>query len=910
MLNARRRTYFTATLGLCALLPSLALAQNAPSDVAEAPEAPPPTEAAETGAKNVVVPPELIESPPLDYPLAAVAYESEGTVGIRLTVNKDGSVSDPEVIQSANPILDAAALKASLLLKFKPAVINGEVKAARIALPFEYRLPKPEAQSSPTDAEATLGNLTGQLWIRGTDIPLSGAKVKIEDEAGNQLELLSDAEGRFAFNDLTPGSYQVRSNVEGYLPLTQQESVSAGTETALVYRLSPRSDAIEVVVEGERPPREVTRRTIERREIQRIPGTSGDALRSIQSLPGVARPPGLAGLLIVRGSAPGDTQTFIDGSNVPLIYHFGGLSSVVPTEMLERIDFYPGNFSVQYGRGRGGIVDVGIRAPNTDCYGKGGAPLDKKGCYHGMAQVDLIDGRLMLSGPIPGADDWSFAAAGRRSWLDAWLKPVLEQAGTSVTSAPVYYDYQLVVERNKGPNDRLSFRFFGSSDRFESIITTPSATDPGFGGDLSLGTSFYRGQVYYKKKLTSEATFTGMLAAGKQVLDFKLGGSLDFQIESFPIEMRSELSYKLHPTVTVNTGLDFEITPFDVFVRAPPPTRPGEPSQGPLATQTPRESQAKGTSFRPAWYGDLEWQPSRRLRVVPGLRIDYARDTELADFSPRANFRYSLVEPEDGFWFGQPLKTVLKGGIGKFAQPPEFQETDEVFGTPGLQSNDSIHYSLGFEQGITEQIEWGVEGFYKDFYNSVARTPNEQGVFTYQNDGSGDVIGMESLLKYKPDEKFFGWVAYTLSRSRRRDCPTCDTRLFQYDQTHNVIILGSYRLGGGWELGARFRIVSGPLVTPTAQPPALPGIFSGDAGSYIAVQGEPFSQRLPLFHQMDLRLDKRWQFDWWQLSAYLDVQNVYNNAAYEALSYNYDFSQQAYQTGLPILPSIGIRGEF
>jgi hypothetical protein len=71
-----------------------------------------------------------------------------------------------------------------------------------------------------------------------------------------------------------------------------------------------------------------------------------------------------------------------------------------------------------------------------------------------------------------------------------------------------------------------------------------------------------------------------------------------------------------------------------------------------------------------------------------------------------------------------------------------------------------------------------------------------------------------------------------------------------------------------------------------------------------------FSERLPLFHQLDLRVDKRWQFKDWRLSAYLDVQNVYNNPAVEAIVYNYDFSQQAFQTGLPILPSIGLRGEF
>jgi hypothetical protein len=59
-----------------------------------------------------------------------------------------------------------------------------------------------------------------------------------------------------------------------------------------------------------------------------------------------------------------------------------------------------------------------------------------------------------------------------------------------------------------------------------------------------------------------------------------------------------------------------------------------------------------------------------------------------------------------------------------------------------------------------------------------------------------------------------------------------------------------------------------------------------------------------------LRLDKRWQFRAWRLSAYLDIYNVYNNAAIEGTSYDFNYAHQVYQTGVPFLPSIGARGEF
>jgi hypothetical protein len=192
----------------------------------------------------------------------------------------------------------------------------------------------------------------------------------------------------------------------------------------------------------------------------------------------------------------------------------------------------------------------------------------------------------------------------------------------------------------------------------------------------------------------------------------------------------------------------------------------------------------------------------------------------------------------------------------------------------------------------------------------VSREPAANGGFVYNNAGSGYVVGMETLLKYKPDSRFFGWLAYTLSRSIRRDSPDSPEHLFDFDQTHNLIVLGSYRLGRGWEVGARFRIVSGSLYTPVLEPPALPALYVADAGTYVPIQGKPNSKRLPLFHQLDFRIDKRWQFRVWRLSAYLDVQNVYNNAAVEGVVYNYNFSQRVYQTGLPILPSIGLRAEF
>jgi hypothetical protein len=201
------------------------------------------------------------------------------------------------------------------------------------------------------------------------------------------------------------------------------------------------------------------------------------------------------------------------------------------------------------------------------------------------------------------------------------------------------------------------------------------------------------------------------------------------------------------------------------------------------------------------------------------------------------------------------------------------------------------------------------EGFYKDLSKLITPVRTASGT-EYANQGTGSVIGLETLLQLKPGDRFFGWVAYTLSRSVRRNAPEEAEYLFQFDETHNMTALGSYELGRGWTFGARFRLISGRMQTPVVRPPNLPALYSSDASSYTRLSGDPFSQRLPLVHQLDLRVEKAWQYEAWRFLVYMDLYNAYNNPPVEGIQYNYNFSEQVFATGVPILPSLGVQGEF
>ncbi len=842
-----------------------------------------------TSAGPVVVAPKIKTYVEPVYPPERLAKGEKADVVVELVLDATGKVTNAKIVLSGGDDFDAAALAAARQLLFEPATSDGKPIPAKIAK-YRFRFDFKEVPKEPTPGPTTKPEVPSapSISISGklktpTEEPIAGAVVVAAASNGTKVQAVTDASGTFLFADLPDGKYELHVEVPGFAPFVADETVKKGIVTEVVYRPSLADGGIDIVVKGEKPPREVVKRVLEQREISRIPGTNGDALRAIQNLPGVARPPGFAGLLIIRGSAPTDTNVFIDGTLVPLVYHFGGLSSVVPTEVVEKFDFYPGNFGTEYGRVMGGIVDVALRSPT------------KEGA-HGLIQFDIIDGRILAEGAIDSKT--RFLVAGRRSWVDVWLKPVLEKTGTGVSTAPVYYDYQLMLERDLDAKTTARLAFFGSDDRLAITLNTPSSADPAAGGDISAHTGFFRLQGRTDTLLTKDTHWINTVAYGRDVIDFTIGDYF-FRLNSHPITYRSDLRTKLSKEIAVIGGVDFLWNPFDVTLHFPPPPQPGE-AAGPFFARPAPTLSTSSSLFRPAIYGLLELSPTKVLKFLPGVRLDYAKDSQQWNLSPRVAMFLDIV-PEFP-------KTTLKAAAGVFFQPPQPQESISPFGTPGLKNNRAIHYDVGAVQQLTKQVDITVDGFYKDLSDLVVRKSSASTTasgITYTNDGIGRVLGLEVLLKYKPDDRFFGWLAYTLSHSQRRDTAGAPWRNAQYDQTHIFTILGSYRLGRGWELGARWRYVSGSMFTPNHG-----GVSDFDAGSYAPIPSYPaFGERLPAFHQGDIRVDKVWKFSSWKLSAYLDVQNVYNHANPEGVRYNYNYSQRDIITGLPIIPNLGIRGE-
>jgi hypothetical protein len=161
------------------------------------------------------------------------------------------------------------------------------------------------------------------------------------------------------------------------------------------------------------------------------------------------------------------------------------------------------------------------------------------------------------------------------------------------------------------------------------------------------------------------------------------------------------------------------------------------------------------------------------------------------------------------------------------------------------------------------------------------------------------------LLRHALSSHFFGWVAYSLSRTERDFQGGTAWGVSQFDQPHNLVVVASYQFPLDVVVGLKLRYTSGPLNRPvTAVVHDLNGNY------YFPIQNATYSRRLPDFFQLDLRVDKRFVFQDWMLSLYLDVQSVTFHSNVEGVTSSYDYSQQAFLKGLPILPVLGVRAEW
>ena len=867
--------------------------------------------------------PELVKFVEAPYPPEAEAAGLEGTVVLAIDVDTEGLVERVELLEPAGHGFDEAAMNAAAGFVFTPAEA-GELGPVPVRITYRYRFVL-AVQETTTATVATQTataaveevpeevlpiNLSGRVIEAGarSPVPYAIVEVSVATATITTTSTQTDENGRFAFRGVPPGHHVVTVVAPFFARLDTKERVRENEAVEVLYYLTRESrDPYEVIVQAKRSRKEVARRILKFEEIERLPGTQGDAIRVVQNLPGVSRAPFGIGLLVVRGAPPQDTGVFLDGHRLPILFHFGGLgglTSVINSRMLEDISFSPGGFSPSQGRASAGIIELESRFAATDR-------------VHGEAVVDIAGASVFLEGPVSrDPNDGAFTVALRRSYVDGVLAGVVSALDAAATIAPRYYDYQVRYDRPIGGDSRrmLTLLAYGSDDELILLGSTTQAS--GTPDGTQSRTFFHRfnpsftyrpdGKTWFRISPIAGYDFTNTQTSGDPS-----GNNLRFELNNVNFGLRVDGRMPLAEWIDIEAGGDILYFFFNTDSELPvlPMTRD---FPGPIPTDTAtRRDQVTVPAVLGSMYTQLEIRPIEGLRILPGLRFDlygFDADSEIfvdprlvegrtfVGFDPRLTARYDFSDD-----------LAIKGQAGLYQQPPL---PTQLFINPDLPLIPAQQYSGGFEVQLIDQLRLDVVGFYR-FQDQVPRfTPDTEVVdgnvrlVGFREDGQRRSYGAEFFLKLDKRWGLFGWIAYTLSKSEfRRIDEEWQTNLF-FDQTHALTVVASYDLGLNWTVSARFRYFTGGGLPRTAY-----RWYDADRDQY-ARELDIELRRAPAFHQFDVRIDKRWTFDSWYLEAYLDVQNVYNQTNTEVFVPTFDFKGEVAIPSLPIFPIIGFKGVF
>jgi len=695
--------------------------------------------------------------------------------------------------------------------------------------------------------------------VDGHGTVVRGAVVSVE---GSTATVKTDAKGEYTI-DAAPGASL----------LVLADGFGAGLGTA-----ADKPDDIVLLAEekieihGDPPPATAGAVHLDRETAERLPGTGNDVMRTLTAMPGVVDYPlplGSSGV-VMRGSSPQDSKVLVDDFEVPRLYHDVGFRSIIPMESIDSLEYIPGGFDVSYGRATSGVVNVTTRAGGD--------------ATHEQAELGAGEVSALAQGTEHGI---RYMASVRRSTLDLILPYVLPSGlDLSMTTIPRYYDEQVRLDYALSSKWTLRVSSIGSDDALAVYVSRDRNPDKRY---LD-ATKFVRG--------TAAATYhdggwTAKFALSAMALEARFEqGVYQHLVQSSPsVTGRAEV---LHTAKDVagfadlswRAGAEMVATQHSLDVAMPQPSVEGQP---PRATQDPTDTSLTymGTipSLNSAAWTSATASIDERVRLTGGLRVDhYERSKDFA-VQPRGELQITLTP-----------KIIARVSAGAYTRPPEY-EMELLAPLHGERSRQVI---AGLQLDPAEGVRIQGSLYYTDRDRLIAR---DMMTGTVGNTGRGTTYGAEIIGTYKRGP-WFGWLTYSYSHSTRIDVPGMEPRLFDYDVPHSLNVAASYRLGH-YQFGARFRLQSGLPATPVDG-----AIFDSDANTYYPTFGPVNSVRAPIHHQLDLRIDRDFTLGGMKMTQFLDVQNVYMNESAISYFYGFDYTQRAAFHQLPILPTVGLRGEF
>ncbi|MCB0397913.1 MAG: TonB-dependent receptor [Flavobacteriales bacterium] len=719
--------------------------------------------------------------------------------------------------------------------------------------------------------------ISGHVVDENSGESLPGASVYI-------AELMKGtATNAYGFYSLTldAGEYNMLVSFVGYEQVTQK--INLTKDITLDVKIHPLVITTEeVVITGERKDEnvestEMGKVELQTDEIKSLPVVFGevDVLKTIQLLPGVQSSGEGSTGFYVRGGGPDQNLILLDEATVYNAGHLLGFFSVFNADAIKNTTLIKGGMPANYGGRLSSVLDITMKDGNNQS-------------YHGEGGIGLIASRMTLEGPIL-KDKASFIVSGRRTYIDVLSKPFLKN--TELGGIPYFfYDLNTKMNWKITPKDRIY-----ASGYFGRDIFNIEVEDGRLKANINWGnaTTTLRWNHLFNDKLFMN------LSGIYNSYDFRIDATFDNFTTTFASGIKDwnqKTDFFYYPNINHTIKFGYNYT-YHIFS---PRTIKVEDADNNFSS----EREVKKFSHEGAVYVMDDFTLTDKIKINAGLRgtyfiqkgpftlyefdefqnitdsTHYKGGKKVADFfglEPRLSVRYGLNKTSSlkaGFTYNNQFVHLVSNSYTTL--PMDIWVPSSVLVKP----QKGVQFSAGYFRNFKDNMfETSIEGYYKDLDNQIefketytgdVSTRDIEYEFTY---GNGRSFGTELFLK-KARGKLQGWIGYTLSRTTRTFPGINKGEKFSahFDRTHDLSVVGSYKLNDRWSFSAVF-------VYGTGQSTTMPERYYLIGTDLATKYGPRNGFRMEAYHRADIsatlhskKKEGKKFSSYWSFSIY----NVYN----------------------------------
>jgi len=647
------------------------------------------------------------------------------------------------------------------------------------------------ADDEPEFRGRRLAEVLQELRDRGLDLVFSSAvvapdlRVRVEPSASDPRAILDEI--------LPPLGLKAEDGPSGailILPADPDPADPQGRATAKEARRS--LFMTEVIVTPSRhsmvAEEQASRRTVTHEEAVLAPTIGGDITRVVELLPGVAAPDNSAAFHI-RGGAARDASLVLDNLELYDPYHlqsFLSPYSLIDNNVADRIDFFGGGFTADYGDRHGGFVDIATQVPGER--------------HAGQLEIGTLNSRATYQAPMKrGSGSWLVSA---RAWYPEALLNTTEM-GSGENINPRFADLYGKAAFDVAPRHRLSLHGLLAFDSLQ-FSETDGDSNQGVDAPTRSGYLWLQALSGWSESLVSET----MLSGGR--IDRRRDGWVedeepilvqDDRVVDF-FGLKHDSTWEISDTHGLKSGAD--VRRLNAEYRYSD-DRPADPPSSRMYRLDP-----DGTSL--GVYAAWRARATPQLFTELGMRWDRQTYTNDNQVSPRFNLLWNPNE-----------RWEARLALGRFHQSQRIHELqvedgETDFHTAEVSEQVELSVQRLFASGLRVRLDayekrlTNLRPRYENLFEPIELFPETSQDRVRVAPEEARLRGIELMVRGPSDRRFFWWVSYTLSEAMDRIDGEEVPR--SWDQTHAGRFLIGYRREDRWSISFTGSVHTGWPTTP------------------------------------------------------------------------------------------------